>query len=289
MNERDEVNMWSGGALEYLGTIVKSSSVFYKVRCTKCGEIFTRERRGIRDRNTRCPSCYKPKNKGYLRKLERAEFAQLEKSKSKICVICGKTFYSSDERRKTCSHDCATILKKSNAGLKRFRHKGGDVVDYGITLKRVFDRDKGICWICGKRCDFNDVRYTSKGIKYCGDTHPVKDHVIPLSAGGDESWENVRLACWRCNRDKSDAIVDVAETERGARLVVSERCGKKDGSIPIAQLSLNGEFVREYGSISEASRDTGIPVCQISAARLGRQKTAHGFLWRAVGTEVRNA
>lgn len=25
------------------------------------------------------------------------------------------------------------------------------------------------------------------------------------------------------------------------------------------------------------------------AARLGRQKTAHGFLWRAVGTEVRNA
>lgn len=48
----------------------------------------------------------------------------------------------------------------------------------------------------------------------------------------------------------------------------------------------SGELVREYDSISEASRDTGIPVCQISAARLGRQKTAHGFLWKAVGMEV---
>lgn len=289
LDKCQKVEEWTDGKFQLLNVHQVSYGEKYEIQCRECGEVFSRDPQGIKVRNTRCPNCYKPKNKGYLRKLERAEFAQLEKSKPKICVICGKTFYSSDERRKTCSHDCATILKKSNAGLKRFRHKGGDVVDYGITLKRVFDRDKGICWICGKRCDFNDVRYTSKGIKYCGDTHPVKDHVIPLSAGGDESWENVRLACWRCNRDKSDAIVDVAETERGARLVVSERCGKKDGSIPIAQLSLNGELVREYGSISEASRDTGIPVCQISAARLGRQKTAHGFLWRAVGTEVRNA
>lgn len=289
MIELENVALWSKGTLEFLGSIKKASGTFYKVRCAKCGTVFTRERTNIRDRDTRCPGCYKPKNKGYLRKLERAEFAKLEKAKPKKCVICGNQFHSSDERRKTCSHECAGILKKSNSGLKRFRHKGGRIIDYGITLERVYERDNGVCWICGRHCNFDDIKYTDKGARHCGDSHPVKDHIVPLSAGGDESWENVRLACWRCNREKSDAIVDVAKTEQGSKVVVSERCGKKDGSIQIAQYSLDGGLIKEYKSISEASRATGIPVCQISAVRKGRQKTAHGFVWKTVRTEVQNA
>lgn len=44
--------------------------------------------------------------------------------------------------------------------------------------------------------------------------------------------------------------------------------------------SINNEGdVTEYESLSEAFRKTGIPVCQISAACTGRQKTAHGLKW----------
>lgn len=44
--------------------------------------------------------------------------------------------------------------------------------------------------------------------------------------------------------------------------------------------SINKEgIVTEYESISDAFRMTGIPVCQISAACTGRQKTAHGLKW----------
>lgn len=258
----------------------KSRDIKYTLKCNNCGEIFTRSKNGVLSRNTRCPRCYKPKCKSYLRRLDRIEHNRIEILKSKKCVICNKTFHNSDERRKTCSTECAKILKESNCGLKRFRHKGGEIIDYGITLKRVYERDNGKCWICGKQTNFDDVLFTKDGHKYCGYTHPVKDHLIPLSCGGDESWENIRLACWKCNKEKSDSIVDVDSTEKGKRLVVSERCGRKDGNIPVLQFGTNGEFIKEYNSRQEAFRETGTPTTQICAVISGRQKTAHGYIWR---------
>lgn len=274
------VEEWTAGQFELLSVFKTKHGKRFEIRCKKCGEIFSRDPAGLRNRKTRCPNCYTPSNKSYLRKLSMKEHRKTEYAKAKRCVICGGIFHSGDERRKTCSSDCARVLREANHGLKRFKHKGGKIKDYGITLKRVYERDHGMCWICGKKTNFNDVRYTKDGHKYCGDTHPVKDHLVPLAYGGDESWENVRLACWRCNKKKSDAIVDISKTEKGKRLVVSERCGKKDGSIPIAQYSLSGELLKTYNSISQASRETGTPVCQISAVRLGRQKTAHGYIWK---------
>lgn len=32
------------------------------------------------------------------------------------------------------------------------------------------------------------------------------DHFIPRSKGGSDDWENLRLACFRCNRSKRDKI-----------------------------------------------------------------------------------
>lgn len=282
MNNAEYVHLYTNGKFEYIGEYVNEHRTHYLVvKCLNCGEAFSRDINGIKNRNIRCPKCYKPKNQGYLRRLERAEHSRLEYAKPKQCVICGNEFHNSDERRKTCSPDCAHVLKEANHGLKRFRHKGGAIIDYGITLKRIYERDNGKCWICGCQTNFDDVLYTENGHKYCGDTHPVKDHIVPLAYGGDESWENIRLACWRCNKTKSDAIVDVEKTEQGKRLVVSERCGKKDGSIPVAQYTLDGGLVKVYKSASQAERETGIAHCQISAARSGRQKTAHGYIWKS--------
>ena len=280
--ESKRVEKWTGGKYTLIGIHKANHGRKFEIKCNNCGEIFFRDPAGIKTRDTRCPKCYKPKNKGYVRKLARSNFAKAEYSKAKKCVICGSVFHNSDERRKTCSAECAKILKESNHGLKRFRHKGGEIIDYGITLKRVFERDKGKCWICGCQTNFDDVLYTADGHKYCGKTHPVKDHLIPLSHGGDESWENIRLACWQCNKEKSDALVNIDETTRGKKLVVSERCGKKDGSIPIAQYSINGELIKTFESIMQASRETGIAHCQISAVKNGRQKTAHGYIWKSL-------
>ena len=48
----------------------------------------------------------------------------------------------------------------------------------------------------------------------------------------------------------------------------------------ICQLLKNGVFVREYPSLSEASRITGINVSHICQTCLGNYKSAGGFLWK---------
>lgn len=81
-----------------------------------------------------------------------------------------------------------------------------NVVDKGITLKKLFKRDDGICHICGGKCDYEDYWYTKNDIFVAGDNYPVIDHVIPVKKGGVHSWENVRLAHKLCNTKKSDEL-----------------------------------------------------------------------------------
>lgn len=52
--------------------------------------------------------------------------------------------------------------------------------------------------------------------QYCGDKLPLRrltyDHVVPRSQGGRTTWENVVMACYDCNEQKSD------RTPRQARM-----------------------------------------------------------------------
>lgn len=71
-----------------------------------------------------------------------------------------------------------------------------------------FDRNKkkilatqDICGICGKPVD--------KKLKYPHPMSAVIDHIIPIAKGGHPSdLDNLQLAHWCCNRQKSDKIVE---------------------------------------------------------------------------------
>lgn len=74
--------------------------------------------------------------------------------------------------------------------------------------RRAFDKNKKRiyatqtnCGICGKPVDFT-LRYP----------HPLSaciDHIIPIAKGGHPSdYENLQLAHWTCNRQKSDKLVE---------------------------------------------------------------------------------
>lgn len=62
-----------------------------------------------------------------------------------------------------------------------------------------------VCGICGKKID--------PRLKY---PHPLSrciDHIIPISKGGHPSdIDNLQLAHWTCNRQKSDKIVNMQGT-----------------------------------------------------------------------------
>lgn len=80
--------------------------------------------------------------------------------------------------------------------------------------RAAFNRNKKIilatqtnCGICGQLVDMN--------LKYPNDMAACVDHIIPVSKNGHPSaMENLQLAHWRCNRDKSDKVFKNIEDKK---------------------------------------------------------------------------
>ena len=49
---------------------------------------------------------------------------------------------------------------------------------------------------------------------------------------------------------------------------------------PILQFSKDGEFIAEYSSLTEASRQTGCNNSHIGSCCKGNRKSASGFIWK---------
>ena len=56
-----------------------------------------------------------------------------------------------------------SVLKKRENRKKDKRIPKNQIVDSDISIQRLFKRDKGICWICGGKCDFNSTSISKKG------------------------------------------------------------------------------------------------------------------------------
>ena len=67
-----------------------------------------------------------------------------------------------------------------------------------LTNKALFRRDQNICLYCGNR--FKEVQLS-------------RDHVQPLSRGGNDTWTNVVTACKRCNARKGSLLPDECNME----------------------------------------------------------------------------
>lgn len=113
------------------------------------------------------------------------------------CKQCGKTFQQKNGRL-YCSPECALKYqdkyKQSKKDKRTRMAKANGTYDTSITLTKLYKRDKGICYICGKHLVLND--------NYNRLDAPTIEHVIPIAQGGTHTWDNVRLACRNCNNHK---------------------------------------------------------------------------------------
>ena len=89
--------------------------------------------------------------------------------------------------------------------MVRADRQGAHRVAFDKNKKRIL-KTENICGICGKQ--------VNKSLKYPDPMSPVIDHIIPVAKGGHPSAiENLQLAHWTCNRQKSDKLFNAAQEE----------------------------------------------------------------------------
>lgn len=87
------------------------------------------------------------------------------------------------------------------AEVKREARLKGVKRDRDATLKALYEKYHGICYLCGEVCDWNDGRW-ERGVFRAGGRYPSREHVIALKNGGDDTWSNLNLAHRSCNSKK---------------------------------------------------------------------------------------
>lgn len=204
---------------EYVDGFTDSDS-YVKLRCAVCGAEKTVSMITVRKGKAGCAECRNRETQARAMKREqerqRKQQAREEKHKAEMLEkIAGRTqigfrfcgcgaIMPVNTQAKYCP-DCRRRIGNKRREVSRRIKIRDALVDTGITVMRLYKRDRGVCWICGKPCDQHD--WTEKnGTIICGNEYPSIDHVIPLSKGGKESWDNVKLAHRICNSIKSDQI-----------------------------------------------------------------------------------
>ena len=82
--------------------------------------------------------------------------------------------------------------------MQRLDKKGAHRANYERNKKRIL-ATQNTCGICGYPVDFS--------LKPPHPMAPTVDHIIPVAKGGHPSdIDNLQLAHWTCNRQKSDKI-----------------------------------------------------------------------------------
>ena len=192
------------------------------VRCKRCGsellrnnDLFKGKTKGIR-----CPVCddvmgYRSEQANvileYYREghsvTETAQTFEIPKTKLNSLIkfwsaTNGRTFKQGGiESNLKRSQDALGTESKHPSPYARAKRMGLPA-ELGITLKKLYARDKGICQICGLICI------------YPGDPqsqlYPSIDHIIPFNKDllkkGGHTWKNVQLAHRICNCHKRDLV-----------------------------------------------------------------------------------
>lgn len=111
----------------------------------------------------------------------------------RFCPGCGVLFAARTASQEYCSTKCGPMPVDYARELRRLAVAGGPVID----RLAVFERDRWVCYLCGKKVARNPRNPLEKA---------SVDHMFPIVLGGHHSWENVRTTHLRCNLAKSDSL-----------------------------------------------------------------------------------
>lgn len=212
-NEADEtkaVEMVSrcGDEWKYVGGYTGSDG-YMVIRHKPCGSEMRKSSQTVRKgRRLICECCVeeekqaKEKHKAIQKEVQRLQrpIKKIRQEALKECAVCGSFYFGS--RKKYCSEECnRKVANRRSTDKKEInRKKARTKQSSEITVQSLYNRDNGICWICGGKCDINADGNSNE--------YPSVDHIIPVSLGGTDEWSNVRLAHRICNSLRGNRPAD---------------------------------------------------------------------------------
>lgn len=234
-NEDDFAREFEGKFPEfkYVGGYKGSESSFL-CACKTCGAVQERSAQVVRpsrDKELQCNNCIETRLKRrelvsavkrVLKEKERDIRARISPEVEALqrianghryyieCQECGKTFFSNMDRV-TCGRSCGKrrdTRRKEIARRERLRTNGK--IDWDISLDVLYEKENGVCYLCGDRCNKDDYTINKEGHFVAGPLYPSIDHVTPVSKGGTHTWDNVRLAHHYCNTIKGEKELKIS-------------------------------------------------------------------------------
>ena len=98
------------------------------------------------------------------------------------------------------------------------------------------------------------------------------DHIIPISNGGGDNLQNLRLVTSSGNKHNPMTSEKYKTSNKGKSEHFKKSVNKIDSS--------TGEILKTYQSVGDAAKDVGVKSNVISACLHGRQKTSRGYIWK---------
>lgn len=220
-NEADEskaIDMVSrcGDDWGYVGGYTGSDG-YMVIRHKPCGSEMRKSSQTVRKgRKLYCECCAeneklaKEKHKSSQKEVKRLRrpIKKIKMETLKECAVCGSFYFGS--RRKYCSDECSRkVLNRYSTDRKEIKRKKARTKHSSeITVQSLYNRDNGICWICGGKCDINADGNSNE--------YPSVDHILPVSLGGTDEWNNVRLAHRICNSLRGNKPAKIPPTSKAA-------------------------------------------------------------------------
>ena len=213
----------------------------------------------------------------------------LESGRQDVCECCGLKQWQGKEIRLQVHHVDGNRKNNELSNLQLLCPNCHSQTDNLCSKNRKKLKEKFYCKVCGKEITEN----TKTGM--CRDCYnekqkpqskcPEKDQLISdckklgsylqIAKLYKVSDKTIRKWCDKYNINIKDYLKPKQTTSIKNILAIKNKYGK-----PIYQFDLFGKFIKEYPSIREAERQTGITTANIRKALRNERNSAGGFVWK---------
>lgn len=160
---------------------------------------FHKDMKASKGHRARCAACHTAASKSWYQENQPA---QKEKASVRRIKFAQRIRIQDRERYERTKPKRLELASK-HSQIRRAR-KVNAQYDKGISRKSLRKLFGDQCHYCGISMDFSG---TTKAAGY-KDEHTTIEHLLPLSKGGTHTWNNVVLACRKCNIGKHNKTTD---------------------------------------------------------------------------------